>query len=195
MRTFGTHGPVHPDKNYVVRRSKEIADFINRVKADRYIVIFAPRQTGKTTFFQRALHTLSDEETTYFPKEAVKGFLHSLRRIYLPSSTVRCPHSVGIVGVKNIRQLNYDRSVPPFNIQYEFNLPNFTLEQVDELLGQYTTEVCQVFAQEFVGQPPLFAYLDQFIESVDGAMYEVDAFAHFRIYTTSSICPLKGRMD
>ena len=260
MKTFGTQGPVHPAENYIVSRSEKVKDFIDRVKRGRYIVIFAPRQTGKTTFFQRALDTLSAEETTYFPirlnfevyeacpasvfytglyedirteientfqqrgkipskvlsqflqeveitdhlsmgrffgkfgnllnaeygeqqvvliidefdgipKEAVRGFLHSLRRIYLPGSTARCPHSVSIVGVKSITQLNYDRSISPFNIQDEFNLPNFTLEQVQELLGQYTGEVGQPFAPEVVaslhrqtgGQPFLVNRLAQIL--------------------------------
>ena len=62
----------------------------------------------------------------------------------------RSPHSVGIVGVKNIRQLNYDDSISPFNIQDEFVVPNFTLEQICELLGQYTAEVGQPFAPEVI---------------------------------------------
>ena len=248
MRRFGTQGPVHPTKHYVVSRTTELADFVRRVKEGRHIVIFAPRQTGKTTFFQRALDVFAGEESTYFPialnfevyedctssvfytglyedlleaienvfarrgevfsealtdflenveiadhlsmqrffrnlskrlgnqrviliidefdgipKEAVRGFLHALRRIYVSNSPSRCPHSVGIVGVKSITQLNYDRSISPFNIQDEFNLPNFTLEQVQELLGQYTDEVGQSFVPEVIesihkqtaGQPVL----------------------------------------
>ena len=67
MRRFGTQGPVHPEKNYVVSRATQLADFVMRVKEGRYIVIFAPRQTGKTTFFQRALDVFADEEPAYFP--------------------------------------------------------------------------------------------------------------------------------
>ena len=67
MRRFGTQGPVHPERNYVVSRAAELADFVMRVKEGRYIVIFAPRQTGKTTFFQRALDVFADEEPAYFP--------------------------------------------------------------------------------------------------------------------------------
>ena len=51
MRSFGTYGRVRPEQHYIVPRTTEVADFINRVKAGRYIVLFAPRQTGKTTFF------------------------------------------------------------------------------------------------------------------------------------------------
>ena len=49
MRTFGTQGPVNPKDNYVVSRTEEIADFVDRVKKGKYIVLFAPRQSGKTT--------------------------------------------------------------------------------------------------------------------------------------------------
>jgi hypothetical protein len=237
MRTFGTQGPVNPEVNYVVSRDEELADFIDRVKKGKYIVLFAPRQTGKTTFFRAAMNALTAKE--YFPiqlnfeayvdltpaafysylyedirraiasvfqtrgsvpsealeqfltnveitdhasmrnffqqlprsltppddeqkvvliidefdaipPEAVRGFLHSLRYIYLDTSGVRCPYSVGIVGVKNITQLNYDRSISPFNIQDEFHLPNFTLAQVQELLDQYTNEVGQTFVPEVI---------------------------------------------
>ena len=247
MRTFGTQGPVNPYDNYMVTRSRETADFMERVKDGKYVVIFAPRQTGKTTFFQRALDILTVQEQNYFPiqlnfeeaeddtapdfyrglyedileqieivferrgevpsvaladflesnngitdnrsmrrffrqfarllprdtqdttqipsltqrvvlfidefdgisREALKGFLHSLRHIYVAGKP-RSPHSVGIVGVKSIKQLNYDDSVSPFNIQDEFVLPNFTLEQVRELLQQYTDEVGQAFAPEVI---------------------------------------------
>ena len=247
MRRFGTQGRVYPNKHYVVSRTDEIAGFIDRVKDGRYIVLFAPRQTGKTTFFRWALEVLTTQDTTYFPiqldfqivrntepaifyerlyylirreietvfqkrgemlsvsltqfleetnltdefsmitffqqlsgflqntrvvividefdgipQTVVSDFLYALRHIYL-SDEPRCPYSVSIVGVKSITQLNYDRSVSPFNIQDEFRLPNFTLEQIQELFGQYTNEVGQVFTPEVIelihkqtaGQPVL----------------------------------------
>ncbi len=67
MRRFGTQGRVYPGKHYVVPRSEEISDFLARVKEGRYIVLFAPRQTGKTTFFRMALDTLATESSIYFP--------------------------------------------------------------------------------------------------------------------------------
>lgn len=66
MRSFGTRGRLYPDKHYVVSRTEEITDFINRIKEGRYIILFAPRQTGKTTFFQFAVNVLTKDET-YFP--------------------------------------------------------------------------------------------------------------------------------
>jgi AAA+ ATPase superfamily predicted ATPase len=64
LRTFETRGPVEPSRNYVVPRTAEIADLVQRIKDGRYIVIFAPRQTGKTTFFRWALESLDE---TYLP--------------------------------------------------------------------------------------------------------------------------------
>jgi len=283
MRRFGTQGPVNPQEHYVVSRTEEIADFINRVEQGKYIVLFAPRQTGKTTFFQAALETLvigntadaqreSPSELTYFPIQlnfdiyknlalsvfyghlyeqireeietvfqkrgamssealhqfledttltdhlsmlsffkrfarllgnqqvvlvidefdgipqvAVSDFLHTLRHIYIAGKP-RCPHSVGIIGVKSIAQLNYDRSISPFNIQDEFHLPNFTLEQVQELLGQYTEEVGQPFVPEVIavihkqtaGQPMLVNRFAQILtEELEVPKTEPITMAHF----------------
>lgn len=275
MREFGTQGRVYPEKHYVVQRSTELADFINRVKQGKYIVLFAPRQTGKTTFFRWALENLSAAEPDYFPihldfetyknvaprafyeyltedireefetvfykrgqvmpeplarflenttlkdhvtmlrffrqlarlipeqrvvividefdgipPAALTDFLYALRRIYLSEVVdgFRCPFSVGITGVKSVAQLNYDGSVSPFNIQHEFSLPNFTLAQVQELLGQYTAEVGQAFAPEVIvmlhrqtgGQPFLVNRLAQILtDEMDIPKTETLGIRHF----------------
>ena len=272
MRWFETRGPVYREDNYVVARKDELADFIKRIERGRYIVLFAPRQTGKTTFFQNALDSLEVEGSTYFPiqlnfegyvdsdadafyrslckeickeikgvflkrgkspsdalnrflanaqitepismrelfedlggllenqrfvviidefdsipRDAIRGFLHSLRQIYLSRRT-RCPHSLGIIGVKDITQLNYDRSISPFNIQDEFKLPNFTLEQVQELFSQYTDEVGQPLTPETVeaihkqtaGQPVLVNRFAQILtEEMDIPKSEPITMEHF----------------
>ena len=175
MRTFGTQGPVNPHDHYTVVRAKETLDFIERIKNGKYIVIFAPRQTGKTTFFR-----------------AASDFLYALRYIYL-SETFHCPHSVGIVGVKNIRQLNYDDSISPFNIQDEFVVPNFTLEQVEELFAQYTEAVGQPFAaavfetlhRQTAGQPFLINRAAQILTAeLDIPKTETITLEHFsKAYT------------
>ena len=276
MRRFGTQGRVYPERHYVVSRTEEITDFINRIKDGRYVVLFAPRQTGKTTFFRFALDALITTSSIYFPiqlnfeayknltpadfyeafykrvrreidrvfqkrghvpsegltrfldsmkltnhilmmeffeefdgflghqyteqkvvliidefdgipQTVLSDFLHALRAIYL-SDERRCPHSVGIVGVKSIAQLNYDRSVSPFNIQDEFHLPNFTRQQVQELLAQYTDEVGQPFASEVIavlhkqtaGQPFLVNRLAQILtEELEIPKTEAITLEHF----------------
>ena len=128
------------------------------------------------------------DEFDGIPEDAVNGFLHALRHIYITRSVPRCPYSVGIVGVKNIRQLNYDASISPFNIQDEFVLPNFTLEQVRELLEQYTDEVGQAFAPDVIqtlhkqtgGQPFLVNRAAQILtEELNVPKTETITMAHF----------------
>ena len=41
MKTFETRGPVDVKRNYVVKRTTELADFVDRVKQGRYIVILS----------------------------------------------------------------------------------------------------------------------------------------------------------
>jgi len=277
MRRFWTQGPVNAQEHYVVSRSDEITDYIKRVDEGRYVVLFAPRQTGKTTFFQDALaaivaDSITEQAADYFPiqlnfdvykntsvtdfygnlyhdiceeienlfqrrsstppealsrfladtqltnphamrrffrhldrlitpqrfvliidefdgipQAALSDFLHTLRHIYIAGKP-RCPHSVGIIGVKSIAQLNYDRSISPFNIQDEFHLPNFTLEQVHELLGQYTDEVGQTFVPEVIasihkqtaGQPVLVNRFAQILtEELDIPKSEPITMPHF----------------
>ena len=273
MRRFGTQGPVNPEQHYVVPRTEELAEFIKRVKEGRYVVIFAPRQTGKTTFFYAAMDLLAAEEPTYLPihldfeayknltpadfyanltedireeieniyrergevpsealenflenttltdnismlrgfqalgkilkdqrvvvfidefdnipQTAAADFLYALRRIYISRTIPRSPYSLGIVGVKSIEQLNADRSASPFNIHDDFALPNFTLAQVQELLGQYTAEVGQDFAPEVIesihtqtgGQPFLVNRFAQILtEEMDISKTETITLAHF----------------
>ncbi len=272
MRCFETRGPVYPEDNYVVARTEEVADFVDRIEKGRYIVLFAPRQTGKTTLFRNALDILENKDNGYIPiqlnfegyvdidasvfyisfgKEickriikyfqkhdeeltedlkqfigyaqitdvismreffeslgsllnqqrfvmiidefdaippsALRGFLHTLRQIYL-SGKGRCPYSVGIVGVKNITQLNYDRSISPFNIQDEYKLYNFTLEQVQELFSQYTHEMGQILDTEVIasiykqtaGQPFLVNRFGQILtEEMDIPKNDSITMEHF----------------
>ena len=273
MRRFGTQGPVNPEQHYIVARTEELAEFIKRVKEGRYIVIFAPRQTGKTTFFYAAMDILAAEEPTYLPihldfeayknltpadfysnltedireeieniyhkrgeapsdalrdfleninltdnvsmlrgfrtlekvlenhkvvmfvdefdgipAAVVSNFLYALRRIYTSRTVPRCPHSFSIVGVRSIAQLNYDHSVSPFNIHDDFAVLNFTLAQVQELLGQYTAEVGQVFDPEVIeaihkqtgGQPFLVNRFAQILtEDMDIPKTETLTMLHF----------------
>ncbi|MEM7126048.1 MAG: AAA-like domain-containing protein [Chloroflexota bacterium] len=273
QRTFTTRGPVDAERHYIVPRRDNVADLVNRIKDGRYVVIFAPRQTGKTTLLRDALDTISEEEETYFPiqldfqifknasievfynglkdriyaeirrqfecldktmsqeftlflekyplkdhysftpfleeladhldyrrvaiiidefdgipQAALSDFLYTLREIYNTREPRRCPYSLGIVGVKSIHQLNYDRSISPFNVQDDFELKNFTIEQIRHLLGQYTEDVGQPFAPEVfeeihrqtAGQPFLVNRLAQMLtEEMDIPLTEPITLTHF----------------
>jgi AAA-like domain len=52
MRYFNTSGPCNPAEHYTVLRRELVAEGVEKVRRGWYITIFAPRQSGKTTFFQ-----------------------------------------------------------------------------------------------------------------------------------------------
>jgi len=240
-KIFNTRGPVDSEHHYSVPRTAELADLVNRIKEGRYSVIFAPRQTGKTTLFRRALDTVAEDDA-YFPIQldfqtfrnaSIEIFYKGLKskiskqvkyefqcrnmtigqdfQLFLDEYPLIDHHSltpfleelaahldyrrvaiiiVGIVGVKSINQLNYDRSISPFNIQDDFALDNFTQNQVGHLLAQYTEAVGQAFEPDVIegiyrqtsGQPFLVNRLAQILtEELDIPLSEKITASHFEI--------------
>ncbi|MBU0765521.1 MAG: AAA-like domain-containing protein [Bacteroidetes bacterium] len=51
MREFNTSGPNIPKQHYTIFREELIRAGINLVRNERYFTIWAPRQTGKSTYF------------------------------------------------------------------------------------------------------------------------------------------------
>ena len=51
MRIFNTSGPNNPEKHYTLLRAALVEQGIQMVREDRYFTIWAPRQTGKSTYF------------------------------------------------------------------------------------------------------------------------------------------------
>ena len=51
MRFFSTEGPVRQDKHYAIEplSRASVGEFMDLVQAERYLVLHAPRQTGKTS--------------------------------------------------------------------------------------------------------------------------------------------------
>lgn len=61
MRYFNTSGPCDPSKHYTVLRPALVAKGEKLVEQGRYFTIFAPRQAGKTTYFQLLLEQLKTQ--------------------------------------------------------------------------------------------------------------------------------------
>lgn len=51
MRQFNTSGPNNPNKHYTLLRERLIQQGLSFVHDERYFTIWAPRQTGKSTYF------------------------------------------------------------------------------------------------------------------------------------------------
>lgn len=61
MREFNTSGPCDPDKHYTVMREALVATSEALVERVRFFTIFAPRQFGKTTYFQLLFRQLQTQ--------------------------------------------------------------------------------------------------------------------------------------
>lgn len=64
MRVFNTSGPCDPEKHYTVMREALIDKGQALVDQGRYFTIFAPRQSGKTTYFQLLARQLTTKGYT-----------------------------------------------------------------------------------------------------------------------------------
>ncbi len=157
-------------ESYLLQKDVELRSFLINASITSHVEMREFFEQLGSYLKNRRLAIIIDEFDG-IPTKVVGDFLHALRRIYLSEEPNRCPYSVGIVGVKSITQLNYDRSISPFNIQDEFELSNFTLPQVSTLLGQYTEETGQAFTTEVIenfhkqtgGQPFLVNRLAQIL--------------------------------
>jgi hypothetical protein len=61
MRQFNTSGPNIIDEHYTLMRRKLITEGLNKIHQSRYFTIWAPRQTGKSTYFRLLADRLQDE--------------------------------------------------------------------------------------------------------------------------------------
>jgi len=91
MKTFNTAGPAKPDKHYTIPPlSRWDADEIHRlITEERYFVLHAPRQTGKTSCLLALMEKLNAEAdyTALYvnlePAQAARGNLEAGMRIIL----------------------------------------------------------------------------------------------------------------
>ena len=87
MREFNTSGPNIQKQHYTIERSNLIDKGISFVKKERYFTIWAPRQTGKSTYFRQLAEKLEkiDYKVAYinfenYKTEKIQTFISSFKR-------------------------------------------------------------------------------------------------------------------
>ncbi len=87
MREFNTSGPNIPSKHYTIYRTALIEKGIELVEDERYFTIWAPRQTGKSTYFRQLAVKLEEREYKVarinfenYKTEKVETFIKRLKR-------------------------------------------------------------------------------------------------------------------
>ena len=86
MRAFNTSGPNIPEQHYTISRQKLIEKGMNMAKNSRYFTIWAPRQTGKSTYFrllakelERQGYEVAHINFENYKEESKEAFLGALR--------------------------------------------------------------------------------------------------------------------
>ncbi len=87
MKYFNTSGPNIPKEHYTIKRNSLIAKGIDLVNKDRYFTIWAPRQTGKSTYFRQLATELEKKDYKVahinfenYKNASLKSFLYSFTR-------------------------------------------------------------------------------------------------------------------
>ena len=62
MRSFNTSGPNIIEEHYTLMRPELVLEGLNKIRASRYFTIWAPRQTGKSTYFRLLADNLQAED-------------------------------------------------------------------------------------------------------------------------------------
>ena len=93
MKKFNTSGPNIPSKHYTIKRENLIRKGVELVRDERYFTIWAPRQTGKSTYFRQLAKEIEKEDykVAYinfenFKKAKLQTFIKSLKRNILHSA-------------------------------------------------------------------------------------------------------------
>ncbi len=76
MRKFNTSGPNIQEEHYTIERTNLIDKGLQLVENKRYFTIWAPRQTGKSTYFRQLAEKLNENNynTVYFSVEGFNDF-------------------------------------------------------------------------------------------------------------------------
>ena len=67
MKTFCTEGPIDTDRNYCVPRTGLLEVGMKKVNDWRYFTLFAPRQSGKSTYFHFLMEYISRKNLNCLP--------------------------------------------------------------------------------------------------------------------------------
>lgn len=86
MKTFNTTGPNIPNEHYTLPRKALVEKGLEMVRGNRYFTIWAPRQTGKSTYFGLMLDDLKKEAYQIiqlnfenYKEETLHGLMSTLR--------------------------------------------------------------------------------------------------------------------
>ncbi len=144
MRYFNTSGPNIPKEHYTIQRTNLIEKGINLVEKSRYFTIWAPRQTGKSTYFRQLAETLTEQG-----------------------------YKVAHINFENYKNANLesflDRLVWKLEEFWQQNFKNLTLQQIFQEIEKNNKSKCVLIIDEVEGINP--EYFGTFLHSIRNAYH------------------------
>ncbi len=143
-----------------VRHGKSFQNVVAQNDAEPYHIALREYLIALCQHLNKPLVILFDE-IDCLTNGTLISFLRQLRDGYVNRYTIPFVHSVGLIGMRNIRdykgKIREDRdtlgSASPFNIVTEaLTLRNFTREEVDRLISQHTQDTGQAFSPAVLGR-------------------------------------------
>ena len=130
-------------------KTDEIAEFCRNTRIENH-AHFQNFFADLNAFIEQKKIVAFIDEFDAIPENELENFLNVLRDMYLENKQERsyALYSCGLVGVRNVAQLNVSGNVSPFNIADQVKVPPFTLAEAEDLYSQYTAETGQPFAPE-----------------------------------------------
>jgi len=148
-RYFKKSGYVNPEKSYHVQlenvRNELGQDMKEMIDEGRYFTIFAPGQSGKTTFFYYFCKQL-EKESTYI---TIQLSFQKLTN-YLAEEFYQFVQNKLYFQLLNRLESVNSKNPSPFNIADHVKLPSFTLDNIKDLYAQYTKETNQPFSDKAI---------------------------------------------
>ena len=136
MRKFNTSGPVNPEKHYYIERTELLKQGVNQIDEFNYFTIFAPRQTGKTTYFQQLIKKIKKERKKYYLsfKDNAKNYLDDRGNLKFNQLMERYIQYITERGGKMFTGRQYYEGI------YQYNLDEFLYSYITELGGKIYPE-------------------------------------------------------
>jgi hypothetical protein len=142
MKSFCTEGPIDPDANYFVPRIKLLEDGLKKVDEWRYFTLFAPRQSGKSSYFTLLCRRIQHERPEWLPiwtsfEHYHKPVLHEFLRYF--------QHQLLLEAGVSIKISRTALELPDFFQRLYEKLQKDIVLVIDEVEGLQSPEVLNTF--------------------------------------------------
>ena len=134
MRYFNTSGPCDPEKHYTVMREALVATGKRMVEQGRYFTIFAPRQAGKTTYFQLLFQKLKTEGTYTPIWISFENLATATREEFYQDVTDQLQQGLSEYGISRDFPITSQISLAKFFKEIQTDIPSVILV-IDEFEG------------------------------------------------------------